>query len=594
VDVAAPVATPTPEPAVKLVGVAKSYGRNPIFKDVTFTVGAGELVEVTGPSGAGKTTLLRLLHGQLRPNSGEVWVQGRGLHSWWRRGLGRVRRDVAFIFQEQRLLPRLNALENVVLAVQVCDPHLPYRTIKQRALAALESVKLGDKRRAYPHQLSAGERQRVAVARALVTRPRLLLADEPLNSLDNDNAELVTKLLEGAAAEGTTVIVATHHHTFHASRILRLPTAKVMVSRKAAVNGKNGNGHVNGLSNGHANGNGIGATIAPPVRQSLWRLVIPPRIRSHKAEVKPAQLPWWRRSLAFWANSYRLVLLGGLRSWSRDVKVTAPVLGTIALLLVLCGTLALVGIAVKGVVAQQAGQASLVRVYLASDATTDAISALKTRLAADPRVASVTDVSPEQALKEASGRPGLDNLASLSSTNPFPASLDVRVRQVTDVAAVAKSVKGDPAVDPAYSTSYDPDTYSRLRRFALIAGAIAGGILLLFALVAYAVIANSMRTIAGSRRHEVAITRLLGARGWMLRGPFVVEGLMTGALAGALAAAVVAGAWLLAVRFESAIYAQLLPGVDALSVQYVLAAVISAGLILGSATAMFGFRRAHA
>jgi cell division protein FtsX len=80
----------------------------------------------------------------------------------------------------------------------------------------------------------------------------------------------------------------------------------------------------------------------------------------------------------------------------------------------------------------------------------------------------------------------------------------------------------------------------------------------------------------------------------MLRGPFVVEGLMTGALAGALAAAVVAGAWLLAVQFESAIYAQLLPGVDALSVQYVLAAVISAGLILGSATAMFGFRRAHA
>jgi ABC-type ATPase involved in cell division/cell division protein FtsX len=580
---------------VKLVGVAKSYGRNSIFKDVTFTVGSGELVEVTGPSGAGKTTLLRLLHGQMRPNAGEVWVHGRGLHRWWRRGLGRIRRDVAFIFQEQRLLPRLSALENIVHALQIGDPHLPYRTIKQRAVIALESVKLGEKRRAYPHQLSAGERQRVAVARALVTRPRLLLADEPLNSLDNDNAELVTKLLEEAAAQGTTVIVATHHHTFHASRILRLPTAKVMVSRKAAVNG-NGNGHVNGNGNGHSNGhaNGNGATPTPPLRQPLWRLLVPPRSRSRKTDVKPAQLPWWRRSLAFWANSYRLVVIGGLRSWSRDVKVTAPVLGTIALLLVLCGTLALVGIAVKGVVAQQAGQASLVRVYLASDAAPDAVLALKTRLSADPRVASVADVTPEQALKEASGRPGLDNLASLSTTNPFPASLDVRVRQVTDVAAVAKSVKADPAVDPAYSTSYDPDTYSRLRRFALVAGAVGGGILLLIALVAYAVIANSMRGIAGSRRHEVAITRLLGARGWMLRGPFVVEGLMTGALAGALAAAVVAGAWLLAVQFESAIYAQLLPGVDALSVQYVLAAVISAGLILGSATAMFGFRRAHA
>jgi cell division transport system permease protein len=129
-----------------------------------------------------------------------------------------------------------------------------------------------------------------------------------------------------------------------------------------------------------------------------------------------------------------------------------------------------------------------------------------------------------------------------------------------------------------------------MRRFALIAGAIVGGVLLLLAIVAYAVIANSMRGIAASRRQEVTITRLLGARGWMLRGPFVVEGLMTGALAGAVAAGLVAGAWLLAVQFESAIYSQLLPGVDALSIQYVLAAVISAGLILGAATAMFGFR----
>jgi cell division transport system ATP-binding protein len=558
-------------PAVKLVGVAKSYGRSPVFKDVTFTVGSGELVEITGPSGAGKTTLLRLLHGQMRPNAGEVWVQGRGLHRWWRRGLGRVRRDVAFIFQEQRLLPRLNAFENIVHALQVREPQLPYRTIKERALAALESVKLAGKRRSYPHQLSAGERQRIAVARALATRPRLLLADEPLNSLDNENAELVTSLLVEAAAHGTTVIVATHHHTFRASRILRLPTAKVMVSRKL-INA-NGNGHASANGNGHVNGNAqVGGN-------------------GQTAKVKAARLPLWRRSAALMANAYRLVLLDGLRSWSRDVMATAPVLGTIALLLMLCGTLAVVGISVKGVVAQQATQASLVRVYLASEATPDAVSALKTRLANDPRVASVKDVTPEQALKEATGRPGLDNLASLSSTNPFPASLDVQVRQVTDVAAVANFVKGDPAVDSSYSTSYDPDTYDRMRRFALIAGFIVGGVLLLLAIVAYAVIANSMRGIAASRRHEVAITRLLGARGWMLRGPFVVEGLMTGALAGALAAGLVAGAWLLAVRFESAIYAQLLPGVDAVAMQYVLAAVISAGLILGAATAMFGFRR---
>jgi cell division transport system permease protein len=128
----------------------------------------------------------------------------------------------------------------------------------------------------------------------------------------------------------------------------------------------------------------------------------------------------------------------------------------------------------------------------------------------------------------------------------------------------------------------------------LIVGAIGGGLLLLFAVVAYAVIANSMRGIATARRQEVAVVRMLGARGWMMRGPFVVEGLMIGALAGALAGAFVAGTWLLATRFESATYAQLLPGVDATAVQYILAAVLATGLMLGALTAMFGFRKARA
>jgi len=582
----------TVEPAVKLVGVSKSFGKTTVFKGVNFTVAPGELVEVTGLSGAGKTTLLRLVHGQLRPNAGELWVRGRGLHRWWRHGLGNLRRDVAFVFQEQRLLPRLNAFENIVLALQVRDPQVPNRTIKQRALQALESVNLAHRRRAYPHQLSAGERQRIAVARALATRPLVLLADEPLASMDEENAAIITHLLEDAAANGTTVIVASHRHTFAASRILRLPSARVLTNgaRRPALNG---NGHANGSSNGNGNGHENGHTNGATVRPAWWRVVIPTRERQHRVANAP-RLPLWRRTFAFTANGYRLVVLSGLRSWSRDVRLTTPVMGTIALLLMLCGTLALVGIAVEQAVADQAGQASLVRVYLAPDATPEAVAALKAKLTADSRVASVTPLTPEQALAEASKRPGLDNLSSLSSTNPFPASLDVRVRLVTKVAAVADSVKGDPAVDASYPTSYDADTYSRLRHFAVVAGSIAAGIVLLLVIVAYAVIANSMRGIAASRRQEVAVTHLLGARGWMLRGPFVVEGLTTGALAGALAAAVVAGAYLLAMRFESAIYIQVLPGVGATEVQYVLAAVITAGLVLGTATALLGFGKARA
>src|SRR6267154_3980260 len=208
-----------PQPVVRLTHVSKLFGRTSVLNNISLSVTPGEILEVTGPSGSGKTTLLRLIHGQLRPNKGEVSVEGRGLHRWWRRGLGRIRREVAFVYQEQRLLPRLTALENLVFAMQIGDPEVPHRTIRRRAMDALEALSLGHRRGAYPHQLSAGERQRVAVARALSGRPRVLLADEPLASIDDDNAQIVMRLLEEAAANGAAVVVATHRPTFAADRL---------------------------------------------------------------------------------------------------------------------------------------------------------------------------------------------------------------------------------------------------------------------------------------------------------------------------------------------------------------------------------------
>src|SRR5439155_21684963 len=153
---------PAPAPLIKLSAVRKLFGKRVVIDKLHLTVAPGELVEVTGPSGAGKTTLLRLLHGQLRPTAGEVWVEGRALHRRWRHGLDGVRREVAFIFQEQRLLPRLTALENVVLGLTVNDPHNPPEEITKKATAALEALGVGHRKDAYPRQLSAGERQRVA------------------------------------------------------------------------------------------------------------------------------------------------------------------------------------------------------------------------------------------------------------------------------------------------------------------------------------------------------------------------------------------------------------------------------------------------
>ena len=590
-------------PLLRLSGLKKAFGKRTVIENVDLAVAPGELVEITGPSGAGKTTMLRVLHGQLRPSSGEVWVEGRALHKWWRRDLDRVRREVAFIFQEQRLLARLTALENVVLGLMVNDPYVPQAVIRRRAVAALEALGVAHRRSAYPHQLSAGERQRVAVARALASRPRVVLADEPFTAIDKDNARVVARMLEEAAANGTAVVVATHAASGRATRVVSLPGGKVVDSARKpaaangvraarlgwrrlvevtapanghAANGQNGhsNGHSNDKANGHSNGHANG------------------HIRGRAKPV--AAPPAWRRMVALVANSYRLVLLGGLRSWRRDLRFNAPAMQTMALLLVMCGLLGLVGISLGQAAVRAEAQASIVRVYLAPDATPDQVAALKARYLADPRVASVRELTSAQALQEASGRPGLGSLAGLSDTNPFPASLDVTARLVTEVGALAQMANGDPAVDPNYPTSYDPDVYSRLRKLAIGVGVVGGALILLFAFIAYAVAANSMRAIAAARREEVTTLRLLGARPWMLRDPFVIEGLTTGALAGAAAGVAVGGAWLLAGQFAGATYIDLLPGVGLTAARDVVAAVIVAGMALGVLTSLLSFRRVRA
>jgi cell division transport system permease protein len=260
----------------------------------------------------------------------------------------------------------------------------------------------------------------------------------------------------------------------------------------------------------------------------------------------------------------------------------------------MCGLLALVAAAIAPAAARAEADASIVRVYLADGATQDQVNALESRLAADPRVASVRYVSAEEALKEASGRPGLDSLAGLSDTNPFPASLDVKVKLVTEVAAVAQLARGDPAVDSTYPTSYDPGLYGRLKKLAIGVGVVGGALVLLLAFIAYAVAANSMRATAAARREEQKTLRLLGARPWMLRDPFIIEGLMTGAIAGAIAGACVGAAWLLASLFARSTFIDLLPGVGLTATREIVAGVIVAGMILGVLTSLLSFRRVRA
>ena len=196
---------------VEFVGVTRAYGSRLAIDDVNLALEPGELAFLVGPSGAGKTTLLKLINREIRPTQGEVWVDGIPAHSLKASRVAGMRRRVGVVFQDYKLLPRLTAMENVALALQVTDLRVSDEEASDRALDALEAVGLGDRGGAFPHQLSGGQQQRVAVARAVVAQPPLLIADEPTGNLDLETSWEMMDLFADIATFGTAVLIATHN-----------------------------------------------------------------------------------------------------------------------------------------------------------------------------------------------------------------------------------------------------------------------------------------------------------------------------------------------------------------------------------------------
>jgi cell division transport system ATP-binding protein len=196
-------------PMIELVDISLRHPeKNFALQDVRVRMDRGEFVFIIGQTGSGKSSLLRLMNRELRPTSGQVWVDGKDvvrMRSW---EIPKLRRKIGVVFQDFRLLPDRTLEENVAFALRVIGVH--GKDLRGRTFETLERVGLVAKSKMYPHQVSGGEQQRAAVARAIVNRPMLLIADEPTGNLDPDTSREIIDLLDQINRSGTTVLVATH------------------------------------------------------------------------------------------------------------------------------------------------------------------------------------------------------------------------------------------------------------------------------------------------------------------------------------------------------------------------------------------------
>jgi len=291
------------------------------------------------------------------------------------------------------------------------------------------------------------------------------------------------------------------------------------------------------------------------------------------------------------ANLIRYMFRGAARSWARNMGGTAPALGSMTLLLLMSGLVGLTGFALHNLADIEAGQASLLHVYLRDNATPRDVMVLWNRLEADPRVASVSYTTKDDALAHAQRIPGLPQLADSTESNPFPASLDVHVKNIEDVGAIDSLVRYDIAVDPSYPTSYDKGAYQRIQ-VVLFGAAVAGfAFLSLLGFIAVTVTMNSIKAAIHARRDEITIMQLVGAPRWMVRGPFVIEGAITGVLAGLVAGLVTFGLAAAASNAAPETFTQFAPGVTISVAGIAGLLVVAMGLALGSGSSLISLRR---
>ena len=215
---------------IEIKGITKSFGSLQVLKGINLSIGKGEVVSIVGPSGAGKTTLLQIIGTLDRPDSGEVVIDGTNVEQMSTDKLSDFRnKHIGFVFQFHQLLPEFTAIENVMIPAYIAGKSPS--AAKKRATELLDFMGLGERASHKPNQLSGGEKQRVAVARALVNEPSVILADEPSGSLDSKNkAELHQLFFDLRERYGMTFIIVTHDESLAqlTDRTIRLQDGQIV------------------------------------------------------------------------------------------------------------------------------------------------------------------------------------------------------------------------------------------------------------------------------------------------------------------------------------------------------------------------------